>query len=66
MKKIFMAVIFIIVFAGSAGVILAEEKAKVEIAAPGAAEQAKSAPLPLSPLQRPLRPRLIPAIQPGC
>jgi Amt family ammonium transporter len=50
MKKIFMAVIFIIVFAGSAGVILAEEKAKVEIAAPGAAEQAKSAPpAPVAP-----------------
>jgi Amt family ammonium transporter len=50
MKKIFMAVIFIIVLAGSAGVILAEEKAKVEIAAPGAAEQAKSAPpAPVAP-----------------
>jgi Amt family ammonium transporter len=43
MKKIFIAVFIIIGLIGSAGLIFAEEKTKVEIAAPGVAEQAKSA-----------------------
>ncbi len=45
MRKIFIAVFIIIGLIGSAGLIFAEEKNKVEIAAPGAAEPAKSAAL---------------------
>ena len=44
MRKIFIAVFIIICLIGSAGLIFAEEKTKVEIAAPRAGEQAKSAP----------------------
>ncbi len=50
MRKIFIAAVIIIISIGSAGLISAEEKTKVEIAAPGVAEQAKSAaPAPAPP-----------------
>ena len=44
MRKIFLAAVIIIIAIGSAGLISAEEKTEVELAAPGAAEQAKSSP----------------------
>ena len=43
MRKIFIAVIIVIGLIGPAGLVSAEEKTKVEMAAPGAAEQAKPA-----------------------
>ena len=50
MRKIFIAVFIIFGLIGSAGLIFAQEKNKVEIATPGVAEQAKSAaPAPAPP-----------------